>query len=264
MRNPVTKTYQKKIIACALLLMLTNCCTIPKTNAQPLAVENHECVLKNYTHVTSMVLPLYVSIDLPVQGPQPLMDSLTDFLNETLYHYFDNGDDRHLPYQTVYSKDIRHLIEHYKDTYKRFFLPDSTELHEFSTDCLEMKLAAQNDNYITYEVDWIFFGEGEEVAKEWVTFVLADGHRLTKVISNKNMLKFYRKHPELRSEDVWRTACLYDRKSCLVGSVGLLNDAVAHQYVYAPGIFEEVIKYPLDAIAPYLSKEAKSLMSKRN
>lgn len=262
MKNTGNKTHQIFLFFCALLLTITNFCVIQEANSQPLVVENHECVLKNYTHVTSMVLPLYISIDLPIRGPKDLTDSLTDFLNETLYQYFDNGNDRHLPYQTVYSKDIRHLIEHYRDAYKRFFLPDSSELHEFNTDCLEISLVAQNDTYITYKVNWIFWGEGEEDAKEWVTFVLADGHRLTEIISNKKMLKFYRKHPELRNEDVWNTICLYDRKSCLVGSVGLLNDAVAHQFLYAPGI-EEVTKYPLDAIAPYLSKEAKALISKR-
>ena len=262
MRNTIIKTYQKIIIVCALLLMLTNCYTIQKANGQSLVVENHESFLKNYTHLTTEVVPLFISIDLPVKGEQPLMDSLTDFLNVSLYRFFDNGGDRHLPYQAVYSEDIEHLIDHYRDAYKPFFLADSTVEHEFGADCLNMKLVAQNDTYITYEMDWIFFGEGAEVAKEWATFVRADGHRLIEVISNKNMLKFYKKHPELRSEDIWHHIHAYDDKAYLVGYVGLLNDSIAHQYAYAPGIFEDV-NYPLDAILPYLSKEAKELAAKR-
>lgn len=262
MRNPVIKTYQKNFIACALLLMLMNCFTIQQADSQPLVVENRECFLKNYTHLTTEVVPLFISIDLPVKGERPLTDSLTDFLNESLYRFFDNGGDRHLPYQTVYSEDIEHLIDHYRDTYNPFFLADSTEIHEFSADCLNIKLAVQTDTYITYEMDWIFFGEGPEVAKEWATFVREDGHRLTEVISNKNMLKFYQKHPELRSENIWNHIHSYDDKAYLVGYVGLLNDSVAHQYAYAPGIFEDV-HYPLNVILPYLSKEAKSLVAKR-
>lgn len=262
MRNTVIKTYQNFFIACALLLMFTNCCTIQQADGQPLVVENHECFLKSHTHLTTEVVPLFISIDLPVKGEQTLMDSLTDFLNETLYRFFDNGGDRHLPYQAVYSEDIEHLIEHYRDAYKLFFLADSTVEHEFGADCLNMKLVAQTDTYITYELDWIFFGEGDEVAKEWATFVCADAHRLAEVISNNNMLRFYKKHPGLRSEDIWNHIHTYDDKACLVGYVGLLNDSVAHQYAYAPGIFEDA-NYPLDAILPYLSKEAKELAAKR-
>ena len=138
-----------------------------------------------------------------------------------------------------------------------------TENHEcfLKNYTLAMNLVAQTDTYVTYEVDWIFFGEGNEVAKEWVTFVLADGHRLKEIISNKNMMRFYKKHPELRNEDIWKHFHAYDR-SYLVDQVGLLNDSVAHQYPFAPGIYEEA-NYPLDVIAPYLSKEAKELIDKR-
>ena len=118
------------------------------------------------------------------------------------------------------------------------------------------------DTYVTYEIDWVFYGERLEVAKEWATFVRADGHRLTEIISNKNMLRFYKKYPELRSKDIWLHIHTYDNKDYLVGSVGLLNDSVAHQYAYAPGIVEDV-HYPLELILPYLSKEAKSLIAKR-
>jgi hypothetical protein len=262
MKNTVIKTYLKYVIACALLLVLMNCYTIQKADGQPLVVENHECFLKNYTYITTEVVPLFISIDLPVKGEQPLLDSLTDFLNVSLYRFFDNGGDQHLPYQTVYSKDIVHLIEHYRDAYKPFFLSDSTVEHEFNPDCLMLKLAAQTDTYVTYEIDWVFYGEGLEVAKEWATFVRADGHRLTEIISNKNMLRFYKKYPELRSKDIWLHIHTYDNKDYLVGSVGLLNDSVAHQYAYAPGIVEDV-HYPLELILPYLSKEAKSLIAKR-
>lgn len=160
------------------------------------------CVLKNYTHITSEVFPLYISIDLPVKGPQPLMDSLTFFLNQVLYHHFDNGVDRHLPYETVYSKDVIQLVEHYRDTYKCFFLNDSTTEHEFESDCLSVTLCAQADSYVTYEVDGHFFGEGDEVSKEWLTFILPDGHRLKEIISKKSLLRFYEEHSELRNNDI--------------------------------------------------------------
>ena len=184
------------------------------------------CVLKNYTHITTEVLPLYISIDLPVKGPKPLMDSLTIFLNKVLYHYFDNGDDRHLPYETVYSKDVIHLVEHYRDTYKRFFLNDSTTEHEFESDCLSVSLCAKTDSYVTYEVDRLFFGEGDEVSKEWVTFILPDGQRLKEIISKKNVLRFYEEHPELRSNDIWEHIQSHGEGIDFVGEIGLFRGHV--------------------------------------
>ena len=77
------------------------------------------------------------------------------------------------------------------------------------------------------------------------------------------MLHFYREHPDLRSEDVWEDVLHHgseaDSLVDIVCSVGLLNDSITHQYVYAPGIFEDVT-YPLNEIAPYLSKEAQKLI----
>ena len=253
------KTTLFNIIICTLIPMLTSCCTIQKENDQQFVTKNHMCVLKNYTHITTEVLPLYISIDLPIKGPQPLMDSLTFFLNQALYHYFDNGDDKHLPYETVYTKDVIQLVEHYRDTYKHFFLNDSTIEHEFESDCLSVTLCAQTDSYVTYEVDRLFYGEGDEVSKEWVTFIFPDGHRLKEIISKKNLLRFYEEHPELRSHDLWEQIQSHDEGTDFVGEVGLLNDSVVHQYVYAPGIFED-IRYPLDIIAPYLSKNARKLI----
>ena len=247
------------ITICALTPMFTSCCTIQKENGQQFVTKNHMCVLKNYTHITTEVIPLYISIDLPVKGPQPLMDSLTFFLNQTLYHYFDNGEDRHLPYETVYSKDVIQLVEHYRDTYKPFFLNDSTIEHEFESDCLSVTLCAQTDSYVTYEVDRLFFGEGDEVSKEWATFILPDGHRLKEIISKKNLLRFYGEHPELRNNDILEQIQSHGEETDFVGEFGLLNDSIVHQYLYAPGIFEDV-KYPMDAIAPYLSKNVRKLI----
>ena len=245
-------------------LSLEGCKSNEAVGAQPLVVERQECFLKNYTHLTE-VLPLTIDIDLPVEGPQLLMDSVTAFLNEALYEFFDNEKECHLPYDSVFSKDVERLAEHYRDAYKPFFLADGINEHEFGADCLELNLVAQTDSYVTYEVDRVFFGEGVETGIEWVTFAKSDGHRLGEVISEDGMLRFYREHPKLRSEDVWSNVQFHLSDSSGVGlacEVGLLNDSVAHQYVYTTGIFED-LKYPLDSIAPYLSKEARELIDRK-
>lgn len=260
---------KKRIFTQALLgvsvILLAGCQT---ARNQQVVVENQEYVLKHFTHVTEEVFPLTISMDIPVKGPQCVLDSITVFLNETLYKFYDDGMDRHIPYDRVYSEDTGRLLSHYRDSYTSYFLNDSTYMHEFGSDCLEVKLAAQTDTYVTYEIDWIFFGEGVEIMTDWATFFLSDGHRLKEIISPADLLRFYQEHPEYRSDIVWENVCYESQETdgdgmCGInGTVGLLKDSLAHQYAYFAGVFED-LKYPLDAIAPYLSEEAQALAKAR-
>lgn len=243
------------------ILTLTCCRTSRETFSGTLVVEKQVCVLKSFMHLPEMFCDLYVAIDNPVDGPKYLTDSITVFFNESLYEFFDNGEDRHLPYSSVYTSDLKHIAEHYREAYRPYFLPDSTMEHEFNMDCLELKLVAQTDTYVTYEVNWIFFGEGEEVAADWVTFAKSDGHRLNSVISNEDMLRFYRENPKYRDENVWSHIQyqLSQGNEVWMGSpTGLLGDSVAHQFQYTTGIYED-LKYPMEAIRPYLSNEAQEM-----
>lgn len=253
----IMKACLRLIIAGVLVSALTSCGAKSKT----IETEQDVCVLKHFTHLPDVVCDLYVAVDIPVEAPVFLTDSIMVFLNETLYDFFDDDTVRHLPYDSVYTTDLEHLAEHYREAYLPFFLADSTETHEFYSDCLELRLVAQTDTYVTYEVDWVFFGEGVEVATDWVTFVKKDGHRIKEVISNEAMLRFFEEHRELIEEEVWEEVQwnLGQGYDVWIGSpVGLLNDSVAHQFVYAPGIFAD-LKYPMKAIRPYLSKEAQKL-----
>lgn len=263
----IKKNFNVIIAACVCVLTLTSCQTKNETRKHSFVVERHECLLKHFTHMTSEVLPVSVAIDAPIAGSQAVRDSVTVFLNEVLYAFFDTGEERHIPYESVFSENVRLLAEHYRKAYAPYFHADTTDTHEFETDCLKVTLVAQTDTYVTYEIGHIFYGEGVEIETDWVTFVKSDGHRLREVISEQEMLRFYRENPELRSADVWENLLnqAYDKDSLsnVVCSVGLLEDTVAHQYVYAPGIYEDS-KYPLQAIASYLSEEAQALISYEN
>ena len=212
------------------------------------------------------ILPVEISIDTPVAAPQPLKDSLTLFLNETLYAFFDDGNSCHLPFETVFSKEVKQLAKHYKEAYKPYYNADNTDVRDFNYDCLDVKLATQNDIYVTYQVNSILYGEGVETTSDWVTFVKSDGHRLKELITDDDMLRFYKEHPEQRNANIWENVQyqLSDGGDIFLAcNTGLLNDSVAHQYVYATGIFEDVV-YPIDAILPYLSKEAQALIKENS
>ena len=265
------KVYKKKysncmwLITIVLIVVMMSCKggKLDDSKNLTLVTERQECVLKYFKHITGEVTPLTITIDIPVDGSQTLVDSITLFINEKLYNFFDDKENYHLPYENVFSTDVKQLTEHYRKAYASFSTSDSTAEHEFATDCMEINMVAQTRTYVTYEVNNIFFGEGIETTKEWVTFVKSDGHRLAEVINDSEMLRFYREHSELRNEDIWEDLLNHcyeeDSLNDIVCSVGLLEDSIAHQYIYAPGIFEDV-KYPIDGIAPYLTKEVQNLI----
>ena len=251
------------MIVCVFLLLTGGCRPEQGARGQAIVTERQACFLKDYMHLTEEVFPLTIEMDIPVKGSGAVMDSITAFLNETLYQFFDDSQECHLSFEDVFSKDTKQLAAHYREAYAPFFRSDGMDMHEFSSDCLEVYLAAQTDTYVTYGIHSIFYGEGLEIATEWVTFFKSDGHRLAEVISASDLLSFYENHPEYRNEDIWEAILDQNQDevrmlTILDGSVGLLEDSVAHQFVFAPGIFEDVY-YPLTAIAPFLSKEARQL-----
>ena len=245
------------------LSMLTGCQASRNRDTQQLVTERQECILKSFRHLPEVVDTLTIGVDVPVKGSRQMIDSITVFLNQALYAFFDDGEACHLPYGQVFTKDLRTIASHYREAYAPFFKADGEEWHEFTSDCLEIGLAAQTDAYVTYQIDHIFYGEGLEVARDWVTFVKSDGHRLKEVISGADLLRFYRDCPEYRNEDIWQDVHFHAPDLSNVheidGTTGLLPDSVVHQYVYAPGIFEDV-SYPLEAIGKYLSREAKEVV----
>lgn len=257
------KTVQWLLVIAVIIFALTSCGSGKDDCSQKLETEHQECTLRNHTHVTGMVYPFFIGIDMPVKGPQTLMDSLTSFLNESLYRYFDDdGEYRRLPYESVYSRDLEHLLEHYQEAYRPFFMADSSEEHEFNSDCLTIQLVAQTDKYVTYELDWIYFLEGDVIASEWVTFDKCDGHRLGEIISDEKMQRFFEEHPECWDKGVWEYTQwkFSDGNDMLAGNpVGLVGDTIAYQFMFAPGILED-LRFPLEAIKPYLSEEAQKLV----
>ena len=246
----------------AIVTLVAGCATSLNAQSNTFSVKRHSCFLKNFSHLKKNDCALVVIMDIPVNAPKTLTDSITAFLNEELYRFFDDGDNMHLPYGTVYSTDLPNLAKHYRKAYSPFFRKNRTDICEFNTHCLDLNLVAQTDAYITYEVVWVFYGEGLEEARSWTTFVKADGHRLKEVISSENMLRFYEDYPELINFDIWCNSQwqLSEGYNLFLDNAGLLNDSMALQYFWNTGIYDD-FKYDLKYIKPYLSEEARTLVS---
>ena len=238
-----------------------SCATNCKTTDKPFAVENHHCFLKHFTHFEPNDSDMYVAIDIPVNAPKAITDSITMFINEELYSLFDNGKDRHLPYEKVFSANLSNLAEHYCNAYRPFYDEDEPYITEY-VHWLELNMVAQTETYVTYEVLCGFMGEGLEELRSWTTFIKKDGHRLKEVIRSENMLRFYEDYPEMIAADIWCDVQhdLTEGFSFSLDNTGLLHDSLAFQYFWNMGIYEDY-KYPLKYVKPYLSEEAQALVS---
>lgn len=239
----------------------------PKGGDDTLVIKRQTCFLKDYTHLQERDCGLGIAADLPVKGPQALVDSITVFLNEELYRYFDystNGNHR-LPYKKVFSTDIPHLLKHYQKVYRPYYNVKNPDVCEFATHCIELNLVAQTATYVTYEVIHQFFGEGLEEARSWVTFAKSDGHRLKDVITTDKIIHYLQEHPEANDNGVWK-----DIRECMAKNdnfsnaihAGLLNGKLALQFIWTPGIYDDS-QYDLAPLKPYLSAEAQALVNEK-
>lgn len=238
-----------------IVALLSVGCGTNRKATKPFVVERQICPMKHIVIEFLDEFDATINIDYPVNAPKKLTDSITAFINKTLYAYFEDGDEIHIPYQNVYSTDLPHIAEHYWNAYRSFY-----EKNDPSTHWLDMNLVAQTDTYITYQVIWAFRGEGVHEGYQWTTFVMEDGHRLKEVISNENMTRFFEDNPDLTSSGILSEM----QRSLLEGygsfETGLLNDSLAFVYVWGGG-HDDIETYDLKVIKPYLSKEAQKLVS---
>ncbi len=242
-----------------MTLLLVGCGTSRKTVNTPFAVERKDCPMKHIIHVLDE-FDATIFMDYPVNAPKQLTDSITAFINETLYSYFEYDDHEnqfHIPYQNVYSTNLPHIAEHYWDAYRSFYDQLDPIYH-----WLDMNIVAQTDTYITYEVIFSFRGEGIHEFRQWTTFVKKDGHRLKEVISNENLLRFYDDYPELvRNGSPYELQrAISEGYECKLCVKGLLGDSLACVFLDGTG-HEDIDLYDLKLLKPYLSKEAQKLVS---
>ena len=242
------------LLLTGVIVVLSVGCGANRKAAKPLAVECQTCPMKHIVIESLDEFDATIKIDYLVNAPKKLTDSITEFINNTLYDYFEYGDEIHILYQNVYSTDLPHIAEHYWNAYKSFY-----EEHDLSTHWLDINLVAQTETYITYQVIWAFRGEGIHEGYEWVTFAKNDGHRLKEVNSNENLLRFFEDYPELSDDDIVDAM----RRNLSAGfcfcETGLLNDSLAFVYEWGGG-HDDIEIYDLKIVKPYLSKEAQKLI----
>ena len=198
-------------------------------------------------------------VDVPINGPQALVDSLMVFVNNELYkacedcaHFeedvvtFDKAD--------LFSNDAKNLLGHYMEKYKPVIKDSLWKVFN-----LTLKVEAQTDTYITYGMEHFHCGGSCGSEKYYYTFDKSDGHLVKDIISNEKLASFFNDNPELASEDEYSWKFSPETEfSC--SSLGLLDDHFSLVIEgHGPHYFCKDFSY--SQIFSYLSSEAKKIVA---
>ena len=192
-------------------------------------------------------------VDVPLFGPQPLMDSLAVFLNKELYDLFEfstswDDEPKHFSEKDLFQDDMPRLLRHYEDRYKPF---QESLYNPFSFSLL---MIAQTDSYVTYGLE--FYHCGASCGSEFLcyTFSKKDGHRC-EIIDHENLLKYV--------EDNWRDSdyiknVFGDYSDCF--DFGLLEDGLVEVLQSASNHHYWADVVETDNLWPYLTQDAQQLI----
>lgn len=139
------------------------------------------------------------NVDIPINGPQVLVDSVMALVNGEVYKMceysieFANRPDENVVYseKEMFTNDGKQLLSHYMDKYKSL-IEDSL----WNTFGLDMKLEAQTEKYVTYGVENYYCGANCSSEKHFFTFDKSDGHLVKELISRESLVRFFSDYSE--------------------------------------------------------------------
>ncbi len=249
-----------------LILAFTGFNTPTKPKKQVLIVERQHCVLQHAVgYIPSDEFDIGITIDVPVGGNPVLVDSVMGMLNKVLYSFFDDRIEHRFKPEAVYHADGKSLVQHYREAYKAYIC-DTCSMYYEPFCCsdfhyLTVTMVEQTKKFVTYEVAKFFIAEGDCEYRSWVTFYADDGHRLSQVVKDGQVVDLL-KHSAGTEYDVMedvghRLAAGSDVSfRC---DFGLTCDSLRGQYFYCPGVVDD-IAFGMKTARPYLTDEARRLL----
>lgn len=243
------------LVGVVLVIAVTGCGIQKKesNDTQPLVVERQYAQLAG---ISEWDIAEY-AVDVPVKGPQPLLDSIKSFLNKELFYAFQEYAIDTVLYKAeeVYTDDMTHLLDSYVDKYADRIKKD---VCWFFT--INMFMIAQTESFVTYGIE-CYHGSGSTGSEfKCYSFDKKDGHRIENIIKWKDVKNFIQDHPDVEnpfSEFQVETEGIED--GCDFFAFGLAEDGLLivnqdHGNHYVVGLED------YKNVEPYLSKEARKLV----
>lgn len=205
-----------------------------------------------------------ITLDVPVEGPQALVESVMGLANNELYAFCEfcthfDEDITSFSKEEMFTKDGAHLLSHYMEKYKPLIQDSVWNVFDRT-----IAMETQTDLFVTYGVEHFHCGASCGSEKYYYTFDKKDGHQIGEIISHDNLGRFFAEHPECATieqteenygwtfdpEDEFENT----QFGLLADNFILIIEGIGNHYF--------VSKIPYDLIASYLSPEAQALVKK--
>lgn len=209
------------------------------------------------------------NVDVPVNGPQALVDSVMVLINREVFKMceycieFNESPYDYLAYneKELFTNDGNRLLSHYLDKYKPL-IEDSL----WNTFGLELKMEAQTEKYVTYGLEFFHCGASCGSEKFFYIFDKSDGHQVKEIVSRDNLWRFFHDYPEYNAvgDDLWfgRAGWQFSPEDDMDKySFGLLDD---HFSVAIQGCGNHylLLGFPYGQVFSYLSTKAQTLVER--
>ena len=260
------KTLGGCVLSTFIVFLLESCGNIDM-DPRLLVVERQWEVIELDDRTMSVYGPTFC-VDVPINGPKALTDSVMAFLNKEIYNccelILDSNDrrsnSRKLAFKDVLTDNADSLVLHYVEAYKPYFKEELCNTYMFT-----LMLIAQTESFITYGLEFYHCGASCGSELRSFTFDKRDGHRIENIMSNRNLFRFLTDAPYYK--DMVEEYCpavtqekdleFADMDFALLGNMlNITFNGVVNHY--------RSLAVNYNVILPYLSEEARQLQSNKS
>lgn len=199
---------------------------------------------------------LETEVDLPIDGPKPLTDSIRRLVTKEMYRMFDleagfvnSEDELHIPFEKVCKWDGENIfsdfVNHYRPLYEKYAMGAGDN-------SLTMKLVSQTETFVTYYEEKTGCAASCNTEHEYYTFRINDGYLLDEIISDMSMEKFVEKYPQYEIDENVETPFMgLSDKGLLYGAYVATGASSGENHI-------DTIPYKI--VMPYLTEEVHELV----
>lgn len=199
---------------------------------------------------------LEAKVDLPIDGPKPLTDSIKRLVTKELYRMFDldggyvyTDEELHIPFEKVCKWDGENVFTDFIKYYRPLYEKYATGAGENS---LILKLVSQTETFVTYYKEITYCAASCNHEYKYNTFRKTDGLLLEEIISDVNLRKFVKKYPQYENEEDY-----------YVPFIGLSDRGLLYGAYVATGASRgenHIDTIPYNVVRPYLTEEVQALV----
>ena len=253
------------LLMASIVIGLHGCGSVKTGHSRDLVVVEHTDTIHGAQEWNNYEWASF-TVDVPVDGPRALVDSVRVLVNRELYHACEIGshfEDSVVTFRKseVYSHDGEQLFSRFMEKY-RPVIQDSL----WSSYGLELKMEAQTDKYVTYGLEFFHCGASCGSEKFYYTFDKSDGHQVKDIISHENLVRFFADYPEYTSieDDPWFGRAgwkFFAEDEFDKYAYGMLDDHFSLAILGCGNHFL-LLSFPYGQIFSYLSLEAQALVER--